>query len=320
MNIRTIIIILLLLTCSYCSEDNNITKTKEWEVIYCPTNYGLTDIEFFNNDFGIICGSLGTLLKTENGGIDWIPLSTGVNSSFMKVFILNEDEFFTSRLGLYKTNNGGSNFSELGDFSNYFGSIFEIHFFNSEDGLIYKDGLVIKTNNGGVNWDTVYYDGGYIDKMQFVSKNIGFIAGGATYDDISYGELHKTVNGGDSWTDIGMSIEIKNWDITGMYFISEVVGFITNYNRELYITKDGGTTWNLICDNLPDILWDMVFLTQDEGYGMGHKAIHKTTDGGITWIKDYKDSTLTFSSITKTPDEKIFIVGNQGIILKKEKE
>jgi photosystem II stability/assembly factor-like uncharacterized protein len=57
---------------------------------------------------------------------------------------------------------------------------------------------------------------------------------------------------------------------------------------------------------------------QNEGYGIGSNFIYKTINGGTTWLKVCEVNTRILSSITKTPNGKIFLVGNDRIILKKE--
>lgn len=316
--------IAILVTVSFaCSEDNNNNNTPDpipagWERIDSPNGYNsLTDIEFLNKDFGVICGAEGTVLKTENGGLEWQAVNFGNNNYSYKIFILNENEFYLGRNGLYKTNNGGNSYEELGELSNIASTIFGINFFDSDNGLIYKSGRVFKTNDGGLNWEEVY-EGQYCDKMQFSSNNVGYISGGASWDGISYGFLHKTIDGGNTWTDIGDTKEVYEWEIMSMNFITDDIGYITNFNKEFYNTRDGGVSWDLLSDSLPRVFKEIVFLSQDEGYGLSSRSIFKTIDGGISWKEDYTDSSMVFSSITKTPDEKLFVVGNGGVILRKE--
>ncbi|NOQ25765.1 MAG: hypothetical protein GQ564_10430 [Bacteroidales bacterium] len=319
MKICMIFLSIILLSYS-CENDNNTPKpvSKEWERITNPSGYSsLTDIEFYNNEFGVICGADGTVLKTENGGAEWQAVNNGNNYASYKVFVLNENEFYLGRTGLFKTNNGGLSYTEIGDLSSFGATIFLIHFFNSDNGLIYKSGRVYKTVDGGQNWNEIY-NGGFCYKMQFVSDNVGYIAGGATWDGMTYGELHKTVDGGNTWINLGMTEGVFNGEIVGMYFINEDTGFIANFNREFYITQDGGTTWDKRCDTLPHIANDILFISEDEGYVAGHWGIYKTTDGGITWAWDYKNESIILTSIAKTPDNKIIAVGNGGVILRKE--
>lgn len=314
-------IILLILGAVGCCKDENgkPNHTPKWKRIDSPNGYkNLSDVKFLNNDFGVICGSDGTVLKTENGGLEWQAVDFGTVYGYRKVFILNEKEFFISNSRLYKTINGGLSYTEIGNLSSLESGIFCIHFFDSDNGLIYQSGRVFRTSDGGQSWEEVY-QGGFSDKMQFISDSIGYISGGASWDGMSSGELHKTVDWGTTWTNMGTTPAVYSWEIMAMYFINKDTGFIANYNKEVYITQDGGSTWAMRCDILPHYILDMVFLSADEGYGAGDWGILKTTDGGIIWDWDYKDEAITLVSIAKTPDnKKIIAVGSNGVILKRE--
>lgn len=317
MKIGSLLLVLFIINYS-CSDNNDPIIPKGWEKISYSGNNNFTDIEFVNNNFGVICGSYGTLLKTENGGSNWQTINTGTSHSFFKVSVISENEFYISRAGLYKTINKGYSFTELGNFSNYIGTIFDLHFFDANNGLIYKNGLIIKTDDSGVYWDTVYHEAGYASLIQFPSNEIGYITGGASWDGMSYGEMHKTNDGGNTWINIGNTPDIYNWEITAMLFFDEETGYFTNFNREFYKTNDGGLNWILVSDSLPRIFDEMVFLSNDEGYGLSSFSIFKTIDGGISWKDDYTDSSMVFSSLAKTFDNKLFVVGNDGVILRKK--
>ncbi len=318
-NLFIILLVGVVFNCCCKDENGKPDPTPSWKRVSSPNGYKhLRDIEFLNNEFGVICGSDGTVLKTENGGSKWQAVNSGTVYSYFKLFILDENEFFIAKTGLYKTINGGFSYVEIGNLSSFESTIFGIHFFDSSNGLIYQSGWVSKTSDGGQTWEDVY-QGGFCDKMQFPTDSVGYISGGATWDGMSYGELHKTVDRGNSWTNLGSAPEIFDWEIRAMYFISKDTGFIANHNREVYMTQDGGITWAKRCGDLPHYILDMVFLSKNEGYGAGYWGILKTLDGGISWAWDYKDETITLLSIAKTPDnKKIIAVGGDGVILRRE--
>ena len=308
-----LIFIFLIIFIGGCSSDSEIEHIKKWTKIESPTSNTLTDIEFLNDNFGVISGAFGTLLKTEDGGLNWQTLNVGINHSFMKIFILNKDEFFTSRIGLYKTSNNGNSFNELADLSNYAGTIFDMHFFNSNNGVIYKSGTIFKTNDGGQQWEATYNQAGFANKMQFISDKFGFISGGRTNDGGSMGEIHKTSDGGNNWT----SVNLQTSQITSMCFLNKQIGYVSNFKKQILKTEDGGQNWETISTQ-PVIFHDIVFLDSKEGYAVAHNEIYKTVNGGIHWTSDYKNSSMVFSSITKAPNGNIFIVGNDGKILSKK--
>lgn len=273
-------------------------------------NINLTDVEFLNDEFGIISGEFGGLMKTVDGGVTWNNLDVGTNNSLLKTFILNENKFFTSRNGIYKTADSGDSFFELGNFSNNEGSISSIYFFDSDNGIINKGSFIYRTDDGGQTWTLVYEQAEFANKMQFVSDNIGFFFGGKTDDYGSIGELYKTVDGGNNWEKINISAS----EITSMYFLDENVGYASNFENQVLKTQDGGINWEIIANqNQP--LYDLIFLDDNIGYGISSNAIYLTMNGGYTWVKDYENTLMTFTSITSTPSNEIFVVGNDGIII-----
>lgn len=231
------------------------------------------------------------------------------------VFVLNENEFFTGRGCVYKTSNGGNSFTELGNESIFGSNISGIHFFDSDNGLVSAASWIYKTTDAGKNWEAIY-EKGFAHRMQFVTDSVGYIYGGVTWDYTFYGELHKTENRGDSWTSLGTTPEVYNWEILAMYFINKDTGYIANYNRELYVTHDGGHSWTKRGEKLSSFIYDMVFLSENEGYGVGYPGIYKTIDGGETWSLDYENNSIILGSIAKTPDNKrVVAVGSDGAIL-----
>ena len=311
---KTTCLFLLILGIISCTNDDDLASPSAWKTQNDVSNKDLTDIEFYNNDFGVISGSYGTLLKTDNGGESWSELNVGPNDSFVKTFILNENEFFTSRLGLYKTNNNGNTFKEIGNFSDYdWGSIFAIHFFDSDNGLICKNGVIYKTIDGGQVWDVSYDNAGYAKILQFVSPHVGYISGGVVKDGYSEGEIHKSLDGGKSWS----QINIQTSKITSMYFLTEQLGYFSNLENQFLKTQNGGETWEII-GNSPMVFHDILFLDNNVGYGVGSSSIYKTENGGKNWTEDYENSSMSFNSITKTLSGKLFVVGNDGIILRKQ--
>ncbi|MCF6180593.1 YCF48-related protein [Lutibacter sp.] len=318
---KRVLYLIIIISVFGCSNDEPLNDLNLWNELNTPTPQTLVDIQFIDENFGITCGALKTLMKTEDGGENWIKLNVDVSASFNSVFILNNNNFYTSRVGLYQTLNSGNTFNEVGNLSNYFGTIFDIHFFNIQNGVIVKGGQVLKTNDGGLNWVSVLQ--GHSNKLVVTSNETLYLAGGSTYDNVHFGELYKSTNNGGTWNELNLPSTIQNSEIVAINFIDNNNGFIVNFNREIYKTSDGGLNWILVSSggNFTDLIMSILFLNENDGYVLSGNSIYRTNDGGLNWSKEYEHEDIDnyLISMTSTPNGKLYVVGENGIILKRNK-
>ncbi|MBI1380461.1 MAG: hypothetical protein GC161_05160 [Planctomycetaceae bacterium] len=92
----------------------------------------LYDIWMFPNGLDGICvGEEGTLASTANGGLTWAPI--------------------TLPLDFYDTTSSDPIVNEPGD-------IYQVHFFDTDDGIISADnGRILRTDDGGATWETGFF-------------------------------------------------------------------------------------------------------------------------------------------------------------------
>lgn len=328
-----LITVLVYFGCTNNNDEESCAKTKSefttvsgWLQLKSPNPDYLVDVSFLNDDFGIVSNNFGKFYKTDSGGLCWEELQVLVDeyggSLFSEFYILNENEIFASRVGFYKTNDGGKTFKEIETNDVWGGSnTFDMYFFNENKGILCKSGVnLYKTEDGGKNWTNIYPQYGAAQKLQFVTDNVGYLYGGSNYDNVNYGELHKSVDGGNTWFKIESESNIARALIRTMYFVDENRGYFFNSLREFYVTQNGGLTWTLR-STIGEIILDMVFVNEEVGYAVGgSRSIYKTEDRGVTWNEDYLDEDVgaKLVAITKTASGKIVVVGKNGTILKKE--
>jgi photosystem II stability/assembly factor-like uncharacterized protein len=316
---KIILILLSILLLSACSKENDkaTTNSELFETIELTNEAEttVTDISFYDDNNGVICGTLGFFAKTSDGGKSWKKLNIGVNHSFLSTFMLDINTFYTARLGLYKTSNSGSSFNDIGNLSSISSSVFNIYFSNNSIGFITHNGSIKKTIDGGNTWVGKYFASPYygIYDLKFTSENIGYGSGGNRFDNFNEGQIVKTTDGGETWNIILMTTNINS-----ISFISDNVGFYSNDNKEIFKTTDGGVSWNNI-STLQYYPIDILFQNNKIGYVATYEGkILITKDGGNTWQVVYDKTNVPINKIIKTSNY-IFAVGNNGLLIKSNK-
>lgn len=166
--------------------------------------------------------------------------------------------------------------------------------------LVYSDDM-------GKNWQTVQRpQNTTIECIQFIDSEIGYML---EFEDVAmgtaFGKISKTTDGGQSWKDINYGIgegTDKTFKTSSkIKFVNENVGFLTmpqtsGESSYLYITKDGGATFNKlelfesdIYDyyNLPTeesgLLKLKITQGSDGDYNGGDFMTYISNDYGETW-------------------------------------
>ncbi|HKI77336.1 MAG TPA: YCF48-related protein [Ignavibacteriaceae bacterium] len=136
------------------------------------------------------------------------------------------------------------------------------------------------------NWeiaDTNLVTAARFDDISFVNPSLGWVAN-------SSGQIYKTTDGGNSWT---QQLQISGY-FRSIKFADSLNGWAGTLNQTqlLFHTVDGGDHWNLVT-NIPTIpvipkrICGLSVVNKDVIYGSGAydgpAIIIKTTNGGATW-------------------------------------
>jgi photosystem II stability/assembly factor-like uncharacterized protein len=198
-------------------------------------------------------------------------------------------------------------------------------------------GGVWKTVDAGANWRNVtdrFFDlasVGAVDVSRSNSKIVYVGTGeGNAYQHTTPGDgVWKSIDGGDTWTKIGLAntkhiarivIDPTNPDIVYVAARGDIYG--TNPDRGIFRTKDGGRTWERVLyksdkagaiglsmdaansNILIASLNEYARLPWDEVSGGPDSGIYKTTDGGTTW-----------SEITRSPGLPKGVIGKSVLAI-----
>ena len=289
-----------------------------------PTITGddLIDVQFLDECTGCALGERGTVLKTLNSGKDWFEIYSDPQFNISAFYGVDSDDLWllgfhrpmvppwVSALQLRRSTDGGKNWqvmfqsdsSEGGQYFNY--GLHDIYFINSSIGWAVGDsGLVLKTEDSGQSWSGTFIPTEYsLHQIVALNASQAYASGGEFYisftgsdTSFSWGELHKTEDGGSSWTTVYQDsiyfediffLDNFNAHATGSKI---TVPYIGTERLEHYILKstDGGINWgeSIITGGI-GYSWptDIYFPTQQIGFATGYGgSTFRTFNGGNTW-------------------------------------
>lgn len=262
------------------------------------------------------------IMYSSNHGNNWQLQGTGGTEEFFAISMINENSGYASANNskVFKTTNGGQNWSALTQPSvtNY--SLYSMDFVNINTGWVCINyttnaaGNVFKTTDGGQNWtqyNLAVTNPGSIMSCDFVNANTGF-----TSLNSSNKPVYKTTNGGVNWTAqttglTGIIYEVKAID-------TNVVYAVTNAGTSRVAkSTNGGANWTLITLPVVADFRSIDFKDANTGYICGNSttAVCRTTDGGTTWTFQ-NTHTITLGRVHVTQGDTAFVVGGITSILR----
>lgn len=255
-----------------------------------PGGVSINSVYFENQFTGWIAGSGGTILKTTNGGENWIAKNSGSQDYLTNIFFFSSDTgYVTGDSGtILKSTDTGENW--LRQNSGTFSFLRSQTFVNNFEGYVVgNNNTFLKTTNGGTNWvsislgDSIFV--GAFD-VKFFSQDIGWIAGLNTKN--NHTQFFKTTNLGNVWFsiyDFGIS-----GNVTSFYFITEQYGFLALENSAnsfttIYKTEDGGLNWIPSDTSIGPYAY-IYFTDLNNGWYVGpSNQIFHTSNSGNEWTR-----------------------------------
>jgi len=229
---------------------NTLLKTinggEEWIV---DTIHGGRSVFFSDPNTGYIAES--GILKTIDGGNNWSYLQNSPTDA-RSVFFLNAETGYAVEgiePWIHYTTDGGENWAI--QFNGNMGYLNSVYFTSIDNGFVVGRigntmtfSVILKTTDGGDNWnwDVISdYDG---NAIHFPTQDIGYIVG-------DNGLILKTIDGGNSWADIG---NYRNDDLTSVFFPVADTGYAVGTNGIILKTTNGGTVGTIEKEINPDLL------------------------------------------------------------------
>lgn len=295
-----------------------------------PQGNTLRDIFIFDQNTAIAVGDVGTIIKTNDGGMHWDVQHHAGGTSYDLYSVHFVDDlngwaaggiWFEEKNALIKTSDGGKTWTKVETETDL--PFNAVHFVNADTGFVVgEDGIVLRTSDGGNSWDTRKIDnyiGYYLDVFRllavtFTDEQTGWIVGAGYYGN----QIYKTTDCGRTWqwNEWIINPKIYNglWDIC---FVDKKNGFIIGDNSDFLKTTDGGMIWQHQIPSDKYQFYSVFFTDSTTGWIVGgdyYGFILKTSDGGQTWVEQDYNIVGHLYKIRFSDKNNGWIVGQFGMI------
>lgn len=180
---------------------------------------------------------------------------------------------------------------------------------------------VIRSDDNGDTWNPLDRDGVKLNDIDVIGEDVAITVGMSA--NCGCGVIEKTTDAGTSWS----SQEFPSIpELTGLDFVTELIGYAVGWNGAVLKTTNGGTSWTNVGPGTSEStnFTEVSFPTSTIGYVVGRYTanaepgrLYKTTDAGATWTKimDQPGGTdkPVFYSVWATNPETVFLAGRETI-------
>jgi len=261
-----------------------------WTSQTSGTGEFLWGVRFADSMNGWVVGEGSTILHTTDGGATWIKQPKEAPDFLESVFCLNSDTAWAAGFcTILHTTNGGATWTiqRIGITTD----IWDVFFTDADTGTAvggwclscapkpYYGGYILRTTDGGINWNIQRYDTTVIGfyGVFFTDTDTGFVVGAG-------GTILHTTNGGVSWT---QQISGTTKDLKDVFFANADTGTIVGrivpggLGGIILRTTNDGKTW--IKQKIPtrNALYKVCFTEANTGTAVGYNGtiLHTTTGG-----------------------------------------
>jgi photosystem II stability/assembly factor-like uncharacterized protein len=315
----------------YSVADNKIIFSSDggnsWQESFI-SSYGDFKLFFINSQKGFAYGS--DLFITTDGGYNWERVSKSIRDDIAKVdFVSPSVGWALSYYSLYKTTDGGYNWLNQLDFYGGYNSVMGIEMLDSLKGYILTPDNIYTTNNGGIDWDSIYFGDRIIfyGGVTFLNEYLGIIFGGAEEEipgsnNYNIQSNFITIDSGITWQKITYPIGSEYAQSQKMKFTDP--GHLWSINQKgIWLSKDTAKTWQPIWST-DYFVGGYSFDFTDSANGIlsySYGDIPITSDGGENWIEYSLNRGIQFRDVQMVGTDifgryRIFFAGDRGRVTK----
>lgn len=274
-----------------------------WEIIEPNVKAKLNTISSTDSRL-FIAGTSGSLLLSENVGQSWKRINFNDKFDFNSSLPLADELLFVASDGrIFQINNSGK------VVKSYKLTDENLLAIRSKENIYIcgSGGTIFKSKKDSFNFQQIpsptkqnLYD-------IFEIGNSAFITCG--WD----GTIYKTTNDGVNFE----KEKLSQTYLKKLYFINQFLGFVGGADGNLFKTTDGGENWSKVNINTVATINDIIFVNQKTGYIVTSEGeLFISENSGEDWLREKLGIKGSLNKISVMNNGLIFIVGDNGIILK----
>ncbi len=294
-----------------------------WESIESGVTQDINGVFFICLNRGTIVGDEGVILRSGDGGNNWVVQNSGVMENLYGVSYYGYS--ITIAVGtagtILYTSNSGLNWTILQ--TGMMGTYYSCQMVNETVGVAVGVNAIFqpfftRTNDGWDTWDStsfyiehdsVLYEGRLSD-VHFMNTSVGFAT--AIVDVPAGGAIVKTIDGGNTWETVLFYDEA----LFSIDFTQEGVGYAVGDHGAVVQTSDGGESWQELESGVNTALRGIDFPSATTGTIVGDNGIIlRTENEGQSWIQQTSGTPTNLLGVQFLTDMFGVIVGEQGVIL-----
>ena len=259
---------------------NGIQRSIDGGQIWTTVNSAadLEDVFFVSPTQGWAVGSLGRVLRSTDGGANWIASTLpGVGATLRAVYFASSLQGWAVGDGglHFKSTDGGANWTSVVVPSS--ANFTDVFYADAQRGWIAAGDAVLRTIDGGGHWQSVALpSGARADKLSVLGGN--WLWGTA-----SPGRIVHSSNAGQTWSVLHTST-LPLLDV-GMGDLSN--GLAVGVDGLILRTTDGGAGWTTVAGGsspgTTKLVWDVVHRGALVWAALTDSVILRSTDDGANW-------------------------------------
>jgi photosystem II stability/assembly factor-like uncharacterized protein len=268
----------------------------------------LLGIAFYDSIRGVAAGTNGHILKTEDGGISWRTIETGLNDTFISIQFETSEHIFavTTEGRLFHSMDAGVNWSRFDQRSRL--NFVAIEFNGNEYALALDvSGSIFRSEDGAQSWREV---------NPSARNRLNSIAISSQREAIAVGDngtiLHSN-DAGLTWSPIRSTTQAS---LYAAAYAADRQVIAVGENGTTLRSTDSGLSWTISESNTEEILRSVTTLKDSKAIAVGiDGTILYSNNAGQTWAPIESGIRSRLYAIAFTSDSKALAVGAKDTIM-----